>query len=93
MENLGPGFQQVKYTNASRTEISAQNYHNLEASGGPRKLSESGIIGVSGTFNPGAGDYSVINSTVSFNGVNQTIPPFTFYNLLLTGGDISILTQ
>ena len=83
---FSPVNSTVKYTNASETEISAANYHNLDAAGGPRKLSESGTIGISGTFRPGTGDYKVINSTVSFNGVNQTIPPFTFYNLVLSGG-------
>jgi len=83
---FSPASSTVNYTNASETEISAQNYHNLDASGGPRKLSESGIIGVSGTFRPGAGVFTVINSTVSFNGVNQSIPQFAFYNVILTGG-------
>lgn len=83
---FSPASSTVKYTNASETEISAVNYHNLDAAGGPRKLSESGIIGISGTFRPGGGEYKVLNSTVSFNGVNQTLPPFTFYNVVLTGG-------
>jgi hypothetical protein len=85
---FSPASSTVKYTNASETEISAVNYHNLDADGGPRKLSESGIIGISGTFRPGNGKYTTINSTVSFNGVNQTIPQFTFYNVMLTGGGI-----
>jgi len=76
----------VKYTNPAETEIAAVNYHNLDATGGPRKLAESGTIGISGTFTPGAGDYKTINSTVSFNGLNQTIPPFTYYNVILLGG-------
>lgn len=83
---FSPASSIVKYTNASETEVSAANYHNLDAAGGPRKLSESGVIGISGNFRPGGGEYKVINSTVSFNGVNQTIPPFTFYNVILTGG-------
>jgi hypothetical protein len=83
---FSPASSTVNYTNAGKTEIAAENYHNLDAAGGPRKLSESGVIGVSGTFRPGAGDYTVINSTVSFNGVNQSIPQFTFYNVILTGG-------
>jgi hypothetical protein len=83
---FSPANSTVKYTNAAETEISAANYHNLDAAGGPRKLSESGIIGISGTFNPGGGEYKVINSSVSFNGVNQTLPPFKFYNVILTGG-------
>jgi len=81
----------VNYTNTKETEIVAVNYHNLDASGGPRKLSETGVIGISGTFRPGAGDYKIINSTVSFNGVNQTIPPFTFYNVVLTGGGTKLV--
>lgn len=88
---FNPASSTVKFTNASETEISAENYHNLDAAGGPRKLSESGVIGISGTFRPGAGDYKIINSTVSFNGVNQTIPPFTFYNVVLTGGGTKLV--
>lgn len=88
---FNPASSTVKYTNASETEIAAANYHNLDAAGGPRKLPESGVIGISGTFIPGAGDYKTINSTVSFNGVNQTIPPFTFYNVVLTGGGTKLV--
>jgi len=88
---FSPASSTVKYTNTSETEISAENYHNLDAAGGPRKLSDSGVIGISGTFRPGAGEYKIINSTVSFNGVNQTIPPFTFYNVILTGGGIKLV--
>jgi len=88
---FSPAASTVKYTNSSETEIAAVNYHNLDAAGGPRKLSESGIIGVSGNLRPGTGDYKIINSTVSFNGVNQTIPPFTFYNVVLTGGGTKLV--
>lgn len=88
---FSPAASTVKYTNPSETEITAINYHNLDAAGGPRKLPESGVIGISGTFRPGAGDYKIINSTVSFNGVNQTIPPFTFYNIILTGGGTKLV--
>jgi hypothetical protein len=83
---FSPANSTVKYSNASETEISAENYHNLNAAGGPRKLSESGFIGISGTFSPGTGDYKIVNSTVSFNGENQSMPPFRFYNVILTGG-------
>ncbi|MDP3468579.1 MAG: hypothetical protein Q8S11_09620 [Daejeonella sp.] len=83
---FSPASSTVNYTNPGETEIAAVNYHDLDASGGPRKLSESGIIGISGTFSPGSGEYKIINSTVSFNGVNQTIPPFRFYHVELTGG-------
>ncbi len=81
----------VNYTNAGATEIAAVNYHNLNAAGGPRKLAEAGSIGISGTFTPGAGVYEVINSTVSFNGVNQTLPPFTFYDVVLTGAGVKLI--
>lgn len=83
---FNPAFSTVKYTNPDETEITAVNYHNLHAEGGPRKLSESDTISVSGKFNPGFGEYKTINSTVRFNGVNQTIPPFKFYHLILDGG-------
>lgn len=88
---FNPAASTVKYTNSSEAEIAAVNYHNLDAAGGPRKLPETGVIGVSGTFRPGAGEYKIINSTVSFNGVNQTIPPFTFYNVVLTGGGTKLV--
>lgn len=83
---FSPAASTVRYTNSSETEIAAVNYYNLDATGGPRKLAETDTIGVSGTFTPGAGDYKTINSTVSFNGFDQTIPPFTFYHVILMGG-------
>ena len=86
-----PAASTVKYTNTEETEIAAVNYHNLDATSGPRILAPSGIIGISGTFTPGAGSYTVTNSTVSFNGVNQTLPEFTYYDVVLTGEGVKLI--
>lgn len=86
-----PAMSTVKYTNPGSAEIAAVNYYNLDAAGGPRKLADTGSIGVSGTFTPGSGEYDIINSTVSFNGVNQTVPEFTFYDVVLTGAGVKLI--
>lgn len=90
---FSPSASTVNYTNAGQTEIAAVNYHNLNAAGGPRKLAEAGTIGISGTFTSGAGEYEVINSTVSFNGVNQTLPEFTFYDIALVGPGVKLINS
>lgn len=67
---------QVDYTSGGSQQITAGNYAHLNNSGnGDRILANTGSIGVSGLFTPGAGDYTVTGSTVEFNGTSaQTIP-------------------
>ncbi len=77
----------VDYTSGGGQTITAINYANLSNSGdGNRILSNTGTIGVSAVFTPGAGNYTISNSTVEFNGtVAQTVPalaPDSKYNNL-----------
>src|SRR5690606_28504370 len=68
------GTSTINYSNAGATNISALDYYNLNGTGGARTLAGVGIIGVANTFTPGAGPYTVVGSTVSFNGTgSQTI--------------------
>lgn len=83
----------VSFTNAASTDIPALNFYNLNGTGGPRVFAGSGIIGIASTFTKGAGAYTVTGSTVNFNGGAQTIPAFTFNDLILSGsGAKTILT-
>jgi hypothetical protein len=79
----------VNYTNAGSTVITAVNYYNLNGTGRNRTLSTAANIGIAGTFTPGAGSYTITNSTVDFNGgLAQTIPAFTYYNLIVSNAGI-----
>ena len=80
-----PSTSTVSFANAASTNIPALNYFNLNGTGGNRVFANSGTIGIGGTFTPGAGAYTVTGSTVNFNGAAQTIPAFTFNNLILSG--------
>jgi hypothetical protein len=83
------GTSTVNYTNGSGATIAALNYYNLNGTGGNRTLSSTGTIGVASSFTPGSGTYTVSNSTVDFNGTgDQTIPAFTFYNLVVSNTGI-----
>lgn len=75
----------VSFTNAASTNIPAVNFFNLNGTGGPRVLANTGTIGIAGTFTKGAGIYTITGSTVNFNGAAQTIPAFTFNDLILSG--------
>jgi len=84
-----PGTSTVNYTNAASTVIAAVNYNNLNGTGGNRTLAVTGTIGIAGVFTPGAGVYTVLNSTVDFNGAGaQTIPAFTFHTLITSNAGI-----
>jgi len=84
-----PGTSTVNYTNAASTVIAAVNYNNLNGTGGNRTLAVTGTIGIAGVFTPGAGVYTVLNSTVDFNGAGaQTIPAFTFHFLITSNAGI-----
>ena len=84
-----PGTSTVNYTNAGATVIAAVNYNNLNGTGGNRTLASTGTIGIAGTFTVGGGTYTVLNSTVDFNGSGaQTIPAFTFHTLIVSNAGI-----
>ncbi len=88
----------INYNGASAQTVAPFNYYHLaSSSSGPRVLPSSGTVGVAGTFSPGANSYTIAGSTVDFNGAAQSIPPFTFNNLSITGsgtkslaGDITV---
>jgi hypothetical protein len=85
---LEPATSTVFFTNALSTTIPALNYYNLDGTGGARTLASSGTIGIEGAFTPGAGAYTITNSTIHFNGsAAQTIPAFNYHNLNATAGD------
>ena len=75
----------IEYNGTIAQTILAMNYGNLISSNsGPRTLASSGTIGVYGAFTPGTNVYAVSGSTVDFNGsTSQTIPAFTFNNLII----------
>lgn len=84
----------VSFSSASSTNVPALNYYNLTLTGGARVFAASGEIGIANIFTPGAGGFTVTGSTVNFNGLGaQTIPAFTFNDLVLSGsGAKTILT-
>lgn len=79
------GTSTVNFSNAASTNVPALNYYNLDLTGGTRVLANSGTIGIAAVFTPGAGGFTVTGSTVEFNGGAQTIPAFTFNDLVLSG--------
>ncbi|HMP20596.1 MAG TPA: hypothetical protein PKC39_06540 [Ferruginibacter sp.] len=77
----------VWYNSTAAQTMVNGNFNNLTATNGNRTLSSTGTIGIAGVFTPGAGSYTIDNSTVDFNGsVNQNIPGFTFENLVVSNG-------
>jgi hypothetical protein len=79
----------VNYTNTGTVTITAVDYYNLDGSGGDRVLSTAVDIGIAGSFTPGTGAYTVVNSIVDFNGSGvQTIPAFTFHTLKVSNAGI-----
>ena len=86
------GTSTVSFANATSTNIPALNYYNLNLTGGERVFANSGIIDIEAVFTPGAGIFTVTGSTVELSGGAQTIPEFTFNDLVLSGsGAKSIL--
>jgi hypothetical protein len=72
----------VHFNGSSNQTIPSINYYNLSSTNNNRTLQSSGTIGISGSFSPGTGTYTITGSTVSFRaGANQNIPAFTFENL------------
>src|SRR5205823_4384750 len=72
----------VYYNSTSAQTIVDGNYAALDGSGGNRTLSSGGTIGISGTFTPGSGSYTVTGSTVDFNGSGaQTVTAFNYNHL------------
>jgi CSLREA domain-containing protein len=71
----------IDFNGSGPQTIPAFAYNNLtSSSSGARTLQSSGTIGVAGTFTPGANAYTVIGSTVDYNGTAaQLLPAFPAY--------------
>jgi hypothetical protein len=80
----------VDFNGTGAQTIPALNYYSLSFSGaGTKTLTTAGSIGIAGIFTPAVGTYVITNSTVDFNGtLDQTIPAFTFHNLVVSNAGI-----
>lgn len=84
----------VDYNGTGAQSIAAISYHNLTVSGtrtgSPTITLPSGTISVSGTFTnsaTGIGSTTVTGNTIDYNGTGaQTIAPFSYNNLTVSGG-------
>lgn len=85
----------IEFNGSGTQTIPAFNYHNLSSSGsGDRILSNTGTIGIAGTFSPGTNSYTITNSTINFNGTGtQTIPAFNYHNLTSSNTGARILAN
>jgi hypothetical protein len=73
----------IDYEGTGEQAIAAVNYGSLSStSTGQRDLPNGINVGIAGSFTPGTNPYTILGSTVEFNGSgNQTIPAFNYYNL------------
>jgi len=83
----------VKYTGTGQT-ILALNYYNLDLSGSATPFPLSGSYSFAGAFSP----RSTISpaqgtSTIIFTGTGQTIPAFTYNNLIISGSITPVLVN
>lgn len=82
----------VTYNSGSGQTIVAGTYPTLTASGGTRTFSSSGTIIISGTFTPGASNYTIGTSTVRYTTATANLPVpavasgGNYYNLEISGG-------
>lgn len=83
----------VVYYSTSSQVIAPGTYSNLDISGGsngPRVFcgtsDPTDTIKLTGSFTPTTGTITPLQSTVVFEGNNQTVPASSFYNLDLAGG-------
>ncbi|WP_028981489.1 T9SS type A sorting domain-containing protein [Sporocytophaga myxococcoides] len=71
----------IAFTGTATQKIAGINYYNLSSSNtGAREL--NGTIGIANTFTPGTNEYISTGSTIDYNGTNQTISTFNYYNNL-----------
>ncbi|MBX7204285.1 MAG: hypothetical protein K1X81_02565 [Bacteroidia bacterium] len=82
----------VTYASASGQTIVSGTYPTLTASGGTRTFSSTGTIIISGTFTPGASNYTIGTSTVRYTtaSANIAVPAVAsggnYYNLEISSG-------
>jgi hypothetical protein len=82
----------VTYNSASGQTIVSGTYPTLTASGGARTFSSSGTIIISGTFTPGASNYTIGTSTVRYTTATASLPVpavasgGNYYNLEISSG-------
>jgi len=76
----------VNFNGSTPQSIPAFNFNNLTSSStGARTLVNGGTIGIASTFTPGSNSYTITGNTIDFNGdAPQTIPAFTYQNVVLT---------
>ncbi len=78
----------VWYNSTSAQTMVNGNFNILNGTNGNRTLTSTGTIGISGATNPtcfipGAGVYSIYNSTIDFNGSGaQNVPSFMYENMV-----------
>ena len=84
----------VTYNSASAQTIMAGTYPTLTASGGARTFSSTSVIIITGTFTPGAGNYTIGTSTVRYTtAAAGSVPVPTvasggnYYNLEISSGE------
>lgn len=77
----------VFYESDSAQTIAPLNYRNLvSTSTGPRAMSQTGIVGIAGTFTRGTNNYTLNGSTIAYNGTGaQYIEKFDYFNLTISG--------
>jgi len=63
-------------------------YNNINTTGGQRTFLTTDSIKIKGNFIGGSGPFVTTNSSVVFNGGNQTIAGITYYNLTASGTGI-----
>ncbi len=82
----------VLYNSASAQTIVSGTYPTLNATGGARTFSSTGVIIISGTFTPGAGNYTIGTSTVRYTTATANLPipavasGGNYYNLEIASG-------
>jgi hypothetical protein len=82
----------VTYNSGSGQTIVSGTYPTLTASGGARTFSSSGTIIISGTFTPGASNYTIGTSTVRYTTAIASLPVpavasgGNYYNLEISSG-------
>jgi len=72
----------IVYGGTGTQNIAGINYYNLTSTNtGARILNDT--IGIENNFTPGANTYIATGSTINYNGSNQTISLFSYYNNLI----------